>query len=59
MHDWKILFLRGKPLYDDEVLHEETSMIDYSSSTSDNRKDSSEILEDADLKEYLVSIGHA
>ena len=52
IRDWKLLFLKGKPLYD-EVVYEEAS-IDHSSSISDNRKDSNEILEDADLKEYLV-----
>ena len=50
MRDWKLLFVKGKPLYDEDPLME-------SGSTQGSlvNLDGNDILDNEDLKEYLVS----
>ncbi len=50
VRDWKLLFIKGKPLYDEDLLLGSTSTQD---SLTD--LDGNDILDNADLKEYLVS----
>lgn len=57
MRDWKVLFLKGKPLYDDPLLlmSEEHAAMDCSYSIALVKKGRTEVLDETDLNEYLVS----
>jgi hypothetical protein len=56
MRDWKVLFLTGKPLYEDYIdgcnLDVESSMA--SGGSTEDKRDSEEVLDDVDIQEYLV-----
>jgi adenylate kinase family enzyme len=55
MRDWKVLFLTGKPLYEDYIdgcnLDVESSMA--SGGSTEDKRDSEEVLDDVDIQEYL------
>ena len=53
VREWKILFLSGKPLFDDT---EHIDFEDSSSSSSDgsDKKEPDDILDETDIQDYLV-----
>ena len=52
VREWKILFLLGKPLFEDsEQIDLEVSSL---SSSSSDKRDPEDILDDNDLQDYLV-----
>ena len=53
MRDWKLLFIKGIPLYEDSLM-KSTSDISSLQLSSDN--DGNDIMDNEDLREYLVSI---
>ena len=52
IRDWKLLFIKGKPLYDDDNLAESIS----SQGSTLIDEDGNDILDNKDLEEYLVSL---
>ena len=58
VRDWKILFLKGKPLYNDtlELMSEDLTTADCSYSVALVKKGRTEVLDETDLHEYMVRI---
>ena len=56
IRDWKILFLKGKPLYNDiiELMSEDLAAADCSYSVALVKKGRTEVLDETDLQDYMV-----